>query len=614
MDNRNLILAIVLSVAIVIGFQFFWQIPHQKQLLAEQQAKQSQNVSSLGVTPSPTNSLIPSPAKSLPTPIPNEKQLRTSGGPGTTSMLERSVALSNSQRVLIDTPNILGSISLKGGMIDDITLKAYHETVDKESPQINFLNPTGTENEYFVDFGWTTTQAGVDLPDRNTIWSGDNHAILQPGLNVTLTWQNKQKILFKRTYEIDNDYMITATQEVINNSDQKVEIYPYSLASHRNRPQTLGYFILHEGFVGWMNDRLREHKYTDLDGSNNITEETNGGWFGLTDKYFLLALIPVDKEKVKTTFRHDSNGAVDHYQIDYLGGVRYVPPGDQVSVSTRIFAGAKQVRLLQKYEKQFGIDRFDYAVDWGWFFFLTRPFFKLLDMIYALVGNFGIAILIMTVILKILFYPLAGRSYVMMNKMKRLTPQINALREKYSDDKMRLNKEMMALYKTEKVNPVSGCVPMLLQIPVFFSLYKVLFVTIEMRHAPFYGWIHDLSAPDPTTIFNLFGLIDWDPPRFLMLGIWPIIMGVTMVLQQRMNPAPADPIQAKIFAYMPFIFTFMLASFPSGLVIYWAWNNSLTVVQQYMIGRRHGPPVPAPKLSLGFGKKKKTNDAENGEK
>ncbi|MDI9348479.1 MAG: membrane protein insertase YidC [Candidatus Symbiobacter sp.] len=628
MDNRNLILAIVLSVVIVTGYQFFWQIPHQKQQLAEMQARQALNSGSgtnsgVGAGASTSQGQVNQNSGIVPAPNATPKAGDTANPAATAAnpapphgqILSRDQALAASPRIRIDTPKISGSIALKGGLVDDVVLKSYRETVAKDSAQIAFLSPIGTLHEYYADFGWTTTQAGVDLPNRDTIWTADSNAVLRPGLNVTLTWQNKDKIIFKRTYEIDSDYMITATQEVVNNSSQKVELYPYVLAAHRDKPQTLGYFILHEGFVGWLNDRLREHKYTDLESANIMPEDSNGGWFGLTDKYFLLALIPTNNENVKTSFRRDTVNNVDHYQIDYLGSVRYVPPGDHLAVSTRIFAGAKEVRLLRKYEQEFGINRFDYAVDWGWFFFLTRPFFRLLDMIFAWVGNFGIAILIMTVLLKILFYPLAGKSYVMMNKMKRLTPQITALREKYPDDKVRLNQEMMALYKTEKVNPVSGCVPMLLQIPVFFSLYKVLFVTIEMRHAPFYGWIHDLSAPDPTTIFNLFGLINWQPPSFLMLGIWPIIMGVTMVAQQRMNPPPADPMQAKIFAYMPYVFTFMLASFPSGLVIYWAWNNALTVLQQYMIGKRHGPPVPPPKMSLGkFGGKKSSaapaSDAE----
>lgn len=594
MDNRNLIIAILLSVAIVFGYQYFWQIPHQKQQLAQQQAEQSQKVTSLtpdaaqtkaGTPPTPTPQTTPQPAP----------QASLTLAPTT---LTREQALAASPRIRIETPKISGSIALRGGMIDDVVLKSYRETVDKGSPEIALLNPIGTAREYYADFGWTSTQAGVELPNRNTIWTADSNAVLRPGLNVTLTWQNKDKITFKRTYEIDSNYMITATQEVINNSGQKIEIYPYVLASHRGKPETQNYFILHEGFVGWLNDRLREHKYKDLDDSAIVAEDSKGGWFGLTDKYFLLALIPTNNEPIKTSFRRDMFNTVEQYQIDYLGGMHYVPPGDHLAVSTRIFAGAKEVRILRKYEQEFHIDRFDYAIDWGWFFFLTRPFFLLLDLIFTWVGNFGVAILVVTVILKVLFYPLAGKSYVMMNKMKLLTPQINALREKYGDDKMRLNKEMMALYKTEKVNPVSGCVPMLLQIPVFFALYKVLFVTIEMRHAPFFGWIHDLSAPDPTTIFNLFGLIDWQPPHYLMLGIWPLIMGVTMVAQQRMNPPPSDPVQAKIFAYMPYIFTFMLAGFPSGLVIYWAWNNTLTVLQQWVIGKRHGPPVPAPKLEL----------------
>jgi YidC/Oxa1 family membrane protein insertase len=471
-----------------------------------------------------------------------------------------------------------------------VTLRTYRETVDPASPMIALLHPSGGRDAYYGEFGWVAGEPATKVPDATTRWtaSGD---VLSPGKPVTLTWDNGQGLRFVRQYGLDADFMITVDQRVDNTGSAPASLFPYALVSRSGTPQTMGFFILHEGMIGVLNGRLRELNYKDLKDEVSKPEPTTGGWLGITDKYWLVALVPDQKEEVKTRFNHSLRDQVDRYQVDYLGASRTVAPGASATAQHRIFVGAKEVNLLDRYRDTLGIDRFDFAVDWGWFFFLTKPIFLALDYIYKVVGNFGIAILLLTVVIKGLFFPLANRSYTMMSKMKKLGPELTKLRERFGDDRQKMNQEMMAIYKKEKVNPLSGCLPIVLQIPVFFSLYKVLFVTIEMRHQPFFGWIHDLSAQDPTTIANLFGLIPWNPPHFLMLGAWPLIMGVTMFLQQRLNPQPADPVQAKVFMFMPIIFTVMLANFPAGLVIYWAWNNLLSMAQQWVIMRRMGVPV-----------------------
>ncbi|MEP2334785.1 membrane protein insertase YidC, partial [Marinobacter sp.] len=404
-----------------------------------------------------------------------------------------------------------------------------------------------------------------------------------------LTWDNGAGLVFERTYAIDNQFMFSVTQKVRNSSGASVTLFPYGLLSRGGTPETAGFYILHEGPLGVFDETLNEVDYDDLQDDGDVEVAATGGWIGITDKYWLAALVPAQDEAVKYRFMHMIRQQDDRYQTDYLGSARAIPAGGVVESEVHLFAGAKEVKLLDKYEAEYGIANFDLAVDFGWFYFLTKPFFYALSWLHGVVGNFGIAILVFTVAVKAVFYPLANKSYKSMAKMRELTPKMQTLREQYSDDKQRLNQEMMALYKNEKVNPASGCLPIIVQIPVFFALYKVLFVSIEMRHAPFYGWVHDLSAPDPTTLFNLFGLIPWTPPAFIpMIGVWPILMGLTMFLQQRLNPQPADPIQAKVFMFLPIFFTFLLANFPAGLVIYWAWNNLLSIAQQRLIMWRMG--------------------------
>jgi YidC/Oxa1 family membrane protein insertase len=560
MEQRNLILAIVISIAILVGFQFFVEQPKPPAPRAQTSGQAA-----------PSGAILPSLPGVATAPV----------------VRDRAAILTENPRVAIETPRTKGSIALVGGRIDDIVLTGYRETVDPMSPLVTLLHPLGAADAYYAEFGWSTIDPGQPVPSQDTRWTADTDK-LTPTQPLTLTWDNGKGLTFIRQYAVDKDYMITVTQRVDSKAAAPVTLYPYALASRSGTPITQDFFILHEGAVGVLGDVLQEHKYADMREKPEISGTTKGGWLGFTDKYWLVALVPDQADSVKTSFRYSKPNGIEKFQVDYLGDAKTLAPGGSVESNHRVFAGAKEVSLLQRYETNLNINRFDYAVDWGWFFFFTKPIFQLMEIIYHQVGNFGICILVLTVLIKAVFFPLANRSYVTMSKMKKLTPVMQELREKYKGDNARMQQELMGLYKREKINPLSGCLPIVAQIPVFFALYKVLFVTIEMRHAPFFGWIQDLSAPDPTTMFNLFGLIPWTPPHFLMLGAWPLIMGVTMWLQMRLNPTPADPIQAKMFMIMPVVFTFMLGSFPAGLVIYWAWNNTLSIAQQWIIMRRMG--------------------------
>ncbi|PPR19838.1 MAG: hypothetical protein CFH40_02182, partial [Alphaproteobacteria bacterium MarineAlpha10_Bin3] len=411
---------------------------------------------------------------------------------------------------------------------------------------------------------------------------------------VTLSWDNGEGLIFEQTFALDDAYMIQVSQRIKNQTASPVTMTPYGLVSRTGTPDILGFYILHEGLIGVLNETLKEIDYDDLrdDGPQEFT--TEGGWLGITDKYWLVALIPDQEESIKARFIAGKRGSTDLYQTDYISQPRLIPAGSTVTVSNRLFAGAKEVKILDRYEEELKIPLFDKAVDFGWFYFLTKPIFYALDWLNTQLGNFGLAILALTVGIKLLFFPLANKSYVSMSKMKLLQPKVVELKERFGEDRQRLNQEMMALYKKEGANPAAGCLPIIVQIPVFFSLYKVLFVNIEMRQAPFYGWIHDLSAPDPLGLLTAFGLFAWDVPQSLNIvniGIWPLFMGITMFLQQKLNPTPTDPIQAKVFMFMPIVFTFLLAQFPAGLVIYWAWNNVLSISQQYVIMRRAGVKI-----------------------
>ncbi len=491
-------------------------------------------------------------------------------------------------------------------------LKDYHETVAPDSPLVRLFAPRDAAAPYFAQWGWTSADQGrTRVPDANTGWSASGGP-LGPGRPVTLSWDNGQGQVFEIVLALDDDYMLTAEQRVRNDGTEPVSVLPWVRIRREATPHVAGYYILHEGFVGMVGGRLQELTYSAAKDEANkrqggpaFEQEAPGGWAGFTDKYWLAAVMPADQAlAVRTAFRHTSEGGQDRWQVDTTpaaAGGQSVAPGAAASFGTRLFAGAKEVRLLDEYRDRLGIPSFDKAVDFGWFYFLTKPFFYVLDWIFRFVGNFGVAILVFTLLVKGAFFPLANKAYHSMARMKALAPKMTEIRERYKDDPQKAQTEMMALYRSEKVNPASGCLPIVIQIPVFFALYKVLFVTIEMRHQPFFGWIHDLSAPDPTNLFNLFGLIPFDPPAFFHLPAWAILMGITMWLQQRLNPQPPDPIQAKVFQWMPVLFTFMLASFPAGLVIYWSWNNLLSIAQQWYIMRHDRRAAAAAKKGGGGG-------------
>lgn len=601
MEQRNLILAAVLSVGILLLWQFLYEMPRMEQHRSElaRQAELKKETLPNKLRPEAPNQ-TPTGPKGIPQPntnvLPPTTQLAPIPGVAPSqdlmrrSEIQRSAAISRVKRLQIVGERIKGSISLNGGRIDDLILRGYRETVDPNSPEITLLSPIGAPKPYYAQFGWTALDKDISLPNDTTVWK-TNRSTLTPQQPVTLTWNNGKGLVFKRVISIDKNYLFKITQLVENKTSKSITLYPYGLISRTDVPETLGFFILHEGLIGVFNGNLEELDYDDLEDTKVETRTSQGGWLGITDKYWLMALIPNQKEKFTGSFRHNLTGNRHKYQADFVGQGQIVPANSSASTTHQIFAGAKEVKLLDGYSEQHGIMRFDLAVDFGWFYFLTKPIFYVLEYFYRLLGNFGLGILLLTVLIKLAFFPLANKSYRAMSRMKQLQPKMMKLRERYPDNKQKLNESMMKLYREEKVNPAAGCLPIMIQIPVFFALYKVLFVTIEMRHAPFFGWIQDLSAADPTSMFNLFGLIPWNPPEILLIGIWPLLMGLTMWLQQKLNPAPADPIQQKIFMFLPIVFTFMLARFPAGLVIYWAWNNILSIAQQWYIMRRMGVKI-----------------------
>jgi YidC/Oxa1 family membrane protein insertase len=589
-DQKNMLLAIALSAIVLIGWQYFVGMPQMEkqrqeaQLKAQQQAAPQQPASGVG------NSALQ--------PQGNAPQLP--GSAAAPSQPEtREQALAGSPRVAIDTPRLSGSIALKGGRIDDLALVQYRETVDPKSPPVVLLSPTGSPNPFYAEFGWLgASGAPGKPPGPDTLWRQEGTGVLNVGSPVTLAYDDGEGHEFRRTIAVDDKYMFTIEDKVANKSDSPVTLYSYGLISRHGTPQVLGYYILHEGPIGVLGDQgLKEPSYKDLENKKLEPFNVTNAWLGITDKYWAAALVPDKATPLQASFSFNSAGALKIYQTDYRADGQTIAPGATAAATTRLFAGAKEVAVIDGYQETLGLNLFDRLIDWGWFFFITKPMFKLLDYIYHYFGNFGVAILLVTIMIKLVFFPLANKSYASMAKMKAVQPQMKALRERYPDDKVKQQQELMELYKREKINPLAGCLPVVIQIPVFFSFYKVLFVTIEMRHAPFFGWIKDLSAPDPTNIFTLFGLIPFDPTvlpflgSYLHLGIWPIIMGISMWMQMKLNPAPPDPTQKMIFDWMPLIFTFMLGAFPAGLVIYWAWNNTLSVIQQTVIMKKNGAKI-----------------------
>ena len=578
-ENREFILAIVLCGLVLIFWQIFVGMPTVEQERQQAQQQQTQTSPDGGTVPQPgADPALPNLPGAVPPTVEN-----------------RETVLASTQRIAIETDKLKGSINLTGARIDDLLLTEYRERVEKDSPLITLLSPSGSANAFYAETGWAAAvNAKATVPTRTTVWSATGGAVLTPTTPVELTWDNGEGLIFKRTISVDEDYLFTIEDAVENATSDRVLLHPFGLISRHGTPNIEGFYILHEGLIGFLGeDGLLEIDYDDLqDDENVLTYQSETGWLGITDKYWAVTLIPNQEMPFTGRFSDNPKAGKDIYQTDYLSRAALeIPPGETIQNTSRLFAGAKVVSLIDEYQAEFNVDNFELLIDWGWFYFITKPLFQVIDFFFKLVGNFGVAILLVTVCIKIIFLPLANKSYASMSKMKKLQPEVTKLRERYGDDKQKMQQEMMAMYKKEKVNPMSGCWPILIQIPVFFALYKVLFGTIEMRHAPFFGWIQDLSAPDPTSLFNLFGLIPWDPPTLLVVGVWPILMGITMFVQMRLNPPPPDPTQAMIFNWMPLFFTFLLASFPAGLIIYWAWNNLLSVIQQYIIMRRHGVKV-----------------------
>jgi YidC/Oxa1 family membrane protein insertase len=575
-EQRNLILAIVLSVTIIIAFQYFYELPRMKATKQQEAVRTEQAAEGSKETPA-TETTAPSPPGSSPA---------TSGAASTQQAVPTEI-IEGADRVDIDNGRVRGSIALTGGRIDNLILSDYKLTTAPNSPDVTLLSPPGTTAPYFVEMGWVSVGQSTPVPGRDAVWQTDG-TDLRPDHPVTMTWDNGEGLRFERRIEIDDAYMFTITQRVMNDGTEPVSLYPYGLVSRWGTPKTLGYYILHEGPIGVLNGTLEEIDYKDLREDGNVELPSQGGWMGFTDKYWLTALVPDQAGELTATFRDNVVEGQNRYQVDYLRTALTVPAGSSIEVTDRLFAGAKVVGLLDRYGDEYGIPLFDRAVDFGWFYFLTKPIFHVLHFFYKWIGNYGVAILLLTLCVKLLFFPLANKSYRAMSKMKKLQPEMARLREQYGDDKVRMNQELMALYKKEGANPMAGCLPIVVQIPVFFSLYKVLFVSIEMRQAPFFGWIHDLSAPDPTSVFNLFGLLPLTLPAFLHIGVWPLLMGATMLLQQKLNPQPADPVQAKVMMLLPAMFIFLFSTFPAGLVIYWTWNNLLSIAQQWTIMKRMG--------------------------
>jgi YidC/Oxa1 family membrane protein insertase len=601
MDQKNFILAIVLSVLIIMGWQAFF--PPSKPAVDSQQHSASQ-----------TEGRPAAPAQPGATGGQGAVQ---PGAPANqpAQPMTRTQALAQSPRVSFDTPELVGSIALKGARIDDVRLVKYRVTVDPKSDPVPVLSPVGSDHPYYAEFGWASADAAVKVPGADTIWTASAPTVA-PGKPVRLTWDNGEGLIFALDVSLDDHFMFDVKQSVENKSDKPVTLYPWSLIVRYGEPKAEGIYILHEGPYGVFNGSLKEFSYSDFKDNKQQKIATTGGWVGMTDKYWMATLIPEQKQKVDVSIKQTGSGANVKYQIDYVSPGTTIAPGATSTEDAKLFAGAKIVRVISDYEAKYGIEKFDLTIDWGWFWFFTKPLFWLLEWLYVHIGNFGIAILVLTVIVKAVFFPLANKSYAAMSKMKALQPEMERLKERYGEDRQRMNQELMQLYRREKVNPAAGCLPILVQIPVFFALYKVLYTSIEMRHQPFFGWIKDLSAPDPLTIMTGFGLFDWQVPSFLHffnIGIWPIIMGITMFLQQKLNPQPTDPVQARVFQFLPILFTFMLAPFAAGLVIYWAWSNILSIAQQYAIMRRHGVAVgggatkpaaiAAPASAEGGGKK-----------
>ena len=554
MDNKNVFVAIALSMSVLLFWGAFFETPKNninKSEISKQQDKIQKNN-----TPSVNFDL-------------KKKEI------------SREESIKNNKRINLENESIEGSILLKGALIDDISFKNYKKEIGK-SEKVIFLNPSDTKKAYFIETGWAGIQNKIKVPDLNSVWKIKEGTKLENDKQIILEWNNGAGIIFKKTISIDQNFKFNISQEVLNKSKNEIELFPYGQISRNEKPDDYqGFFIMHEGFISVLDDELNEESYDDIE-EKKIEKNASDGWIGITDKYWMTALIPPKDESFKSTFLYKEN-----YKANFIlnNGIK-IKPGETKKSDMKIFVAAKEVNTIDKYALEEKISKFDLVIDWGWFYFFTKPLFFIVDYLFKYSGNFGIAIVLVTLAIRIIFFPLANYSFRSMAKMKALQPEMVRLKELHKEDKVKLQQDMMALYRKEKVNPASGCLPILIQIPFFFAIYKMLFISLEMRHQPFFGWIKDLSAQDPTSIFNLFGVIPWDPPGFLIIGIWPILMGLSMYLQQKLNPAPTDPIQAKIFAFFPLFLTIILASFPAGLVVYWTVNNILTIAQQWVIMRK----------------------------
>jgi len=550
MDNKNVFIAIALSMSVLLFWAAFFESPRPvNNNTIQKQKKTNENV----ITPNINESLK-------------------------VDTISREDSIKNSERIKIENDSIIGSMSLEGGLIDDISFKKHKQNL-KNNLNVEFLNPAQTENGFYVETGWTSIGNKIKVPSKKSVWKVDENKVLSNSNPVILKWNNGNGITFKKIIELDNKYLFKITQEVQNNTNQAIDLYPYAQITRNKIPDDIqNFYISHEGFIGVFDEELKEDDYDDIE-ENKIVRESNEGWLGITDKYWMTAVVPKKGENFKSTFLYK-----DSFKANYiLNNPTTISPSSNNSNEVRLFVAAKEVDTIDSYAANQNIDKFDLVIDWGWFYFFTKPLFFIIDYLFKYSGNFGIAIVIITIGIRLIFFPLANYSFRSMAKMKAVQPEMTRLKELHKEDKVKLQQEMMALYRKEKINPASGCLPVLIQIPFFFAIYKMLFISLEMRHQPFFGWIKDLSAQDPTSLFNLFGLIPWDPPGFLIIGIWPILMGASMWVQQKLNPAPTDPIQAKIFAFFPIFLTIILASFPSGLVVYWTVNNILTIAQQWVI-------------------------------
>ena len=556
MDNRNVFVAIALSMSVLLFWGAFFDAPKQQRNVVSQKQERNLNSSTNQITP-------------------DINQFKTE------TTLSRKDAITQNDRVIIKNDNVEGSISLKGAVIDDLSFIKYKKELKNED-KVVFLNPKEIADGYYVETGWSSIGNKVKVPNIETQWSVKGNKLLNQNNSVTLIWNNGEGIIFKKIVSLDDKFLFKIKQEVQNNTKEDLELYPYAQITRNKKPDDVqGFYILHEGFIGVFDGELKEDGYDDIK-EKKISRNADNGWLGITDKYWMTAVVPPKGENFKSTFLFKDTFKANYIQNSPVS----IKSSKGASNEIRVFAAAKEVDTVDGYAVSEDIEKFDLVIDWGWFYFFTKPLFFVIDYLFNLSGNFGIAIVLITLAIRIVFFPLANYSFRSMAKMKALQPEMVRLKELHKEDKVKLQQEMMALYRKEKINPASGCLPILIQIPFFFAIYKMLFISLEMRHQPFFGWIQDLSSKDPTTIFNLFGLIPWDPPGFLIIGIWPILMGLTMYLQQKLNPAPADPIQAKIFAFFPLFLTIILAPFPSGLVVYWTVNNILTIAQQWVIMRK----------------------------